>query len=89
MGRLQSFQQHKLRIWIKLDVFNLFNNQKQIRWNTIVSPDPASGTDSLGLATGYRRSAAFGTADNNNQFPAPLPGATGGRTFRVAAGFRF
>jgi len=78
-----------LKPWVKFDVFNLFDNQKQIAWNTVVRANAAGPTDSLGLATGYVKSAAFGTADSNTQFPAPLPGATGGRTFRVAIGFRF
>ena len=42
-----------LRPWIKFDVYNLLNNQKLIRWNTVVRPDPASPADALGLATGY------------------------------------
>ncbi len=78
-----------LRPWIKLDVFNLFDNNKQIAWNTTVVPDPTSPRDSLGLPTGYRQGAAFGTATSNAQFPASLPGVTGGRTLRLAFGFRF
>jgi hypothetical protein len=77
------------RPWIKLDVFNAFNNQKQIAWNTTIKADPASPKDSLGLATGYLPNGAFGTATSNNQFPAPLAGVTGGRTVRVAVGVRF
>lgn len=78
-----------LKPWVKFDVFNLFDNLKQIGWNTVITPDPASPKDSLGLPTGYLKSAAFGTANSNAQFPAPLPGVTGGRTLRVAVGFRF
>ena len=78
-----------LKPWVKFDVFNLLDNQKQIAWNTVVRANAAGPTDSLGLATGYVRSAAFGTADSNARFPAPPPGATGGRTFRAAIGFRF
>jgi hypothetical protein len=78
-----------LRPWIKLDVFNLFDNLKQTGWNTTIQPDAASPKDALGLATGYIKSPLFGTATNNNQFPAPLAGVVGGRTLRVAVGFRF
>jgi len=78
-----------VRPWIKLDVFNAFNNQKQIAWSTSIKANPASAKDSLGLATGYLPNAAFGTATSNNQFPAPLAGVTGGRTMRVAVGVRF
>ena len=42
-----------LRPWVKFDVYNLFNNQKLIAWNTTISQDPASPKDSLGYATGY------------------------------------
>jgi hypothetical protein len=78
-----------LRPWLKVDVFNVFDNLKQIGWNTTVSPDPNSATDSLGLATGFVPGPSFGAATSNTQFAAPIPGATGGRTFRFALGFRF
>jgi hypothetical protein len=78
-----------VRPWIKLDVFNAFNNQKQIAWSTSIKADPASAKDSLGLATGYLRNASFGTATSNTQFPAPLAGVAGGRTARLAVGVRF
>jgi hypothetical protein len=78
-----------VRPWIKVDVFNAFNNQKQIAWSTTIKADPASVKDSLGLATGYIPSAAFGTMTSNSQFPAPLAGVTGGRTLRLAVGIRF
>ena len=78
-----------VRPWIKVDVFNALNNQKQIAWSTSIKADPASAKDSLGLATGYLPNAAFGTATSNNQFPAPLAGVAGGRTMRFAVGVRF
>jgi hypothetical protein len=89
-----------LRPWVKLDVYNLFNNQKLIAWNTTISQDPASPKDSLGYATGYVKGAAFGTATGNtvtnlnvttiNAYPVAFGGApAGGRTFQVAVGFRF
>jgi carboxypeptidase family protein len=75
--------------WVKFDVFNLLNNEKQIAWNTTIRPDPASPLDSLGLRTGFIKAASFGTATSQSQFPVPFGGATGGRTFRVSAGVRF
>jgi len=78
-----------VRPWLKLDVFNALNNQKQIAWNTTIKADPASPKDSFGLATGYLPGAAFGTATSNNQFAAPLAGVVGGRTLRLAVGVRF
>jgi hypothetical protein len=77
-----------LRPWLKVDIFNLFDNLKLIAWNRTVRQDPASPLDSLGLRTGYLKGAAFGTADSNSDFPGGGI-ADGGRTFRVAFGFRF
>ena len=36
-----------LRPWIKLDLFNLFDNRKLIAWNTTVSQNRAAGVDNL------------------------------------------
>src|SRR5258705_473754 len=77
------------RPWLKLDVYNALNNQKLIAWDTTVAPDAASAADALGLRTGYRPAETFGKATSNDDFPAPFPGETGGRTFRLAAGVRF
>ena len=88
-----------LRPWLKFDIYNLFNNQKLVAWNTTVSQDPASPRDDVGLATGFIRAAAFGTATGNSvtnvnssaipTFPQWSSGFNGGRTFRFAAGIRF
>lgn len=75
--------------WVKLDVYNLLNTQKLITWNTVVRPDPNSPLDSLGLPTGFVQGSQFGTATAATNFPLAFPGQTGGRTFRVAVGFRF
>ena len=85
-----------LRPWVKFDVYNLFNNQKLIAWNTTISQDPASPKDSLGYATEYIKSPTFGTATGNtvtnlnvstiNAYPVAFSGAApGGRTLQVAA----
>ncbi len=78
-----------LRPWVKLDIYNLFNNQKLIKWNTTVRQDPNSPVDELGLHTGYVQGPVFGKANANTNFPIPFPNLTGGRTFRLAVGFRF
>ena len=89
-----------LRPWIKFDVYNLFNNQKLIAWDTTISQDPASPKDALGLATGYLRGANFGKATGNtvsnlnytgiNTYPVAFNAAIpGGRTYRLAVGVRF
>ena len=81
-----------LRPWVKFDTYNLFNNQKLITWNTSVRQDPNSSKDNLGLATGYIQGASFGRATANTNFPVPFYAGTletGGRTLRMALGFRF
>ncbi len=78
-----------VRPWVKLDVYNVFNNQNQIGWNTSVRPDPNSAQDTRGLATGYLPGPLFGKATSAGHFPVPFNGSTGGRTFRVAIGLRF
>jgi len=93
-----------LRPWIKLDLYNALNNQKLIAWNTTIAANPAAGVDNLGLATGYTKGSSYGRASGNtvtnynqtaiNAFPVAFnqgeAGAVrGGRTFRMAIGFRF
>ena len=78
-----------LRPWLKCDVFNLFDNLKLIAWNTTVLQDRSGPKDSLGLATTYNPSSLFGKPDSNADFPAALPGISGGRAFRLAFGIRF
>jgi hypothetical protein len=78
-----------LRPWVKFDVYNLFNNQKLIQFNTSVLPDKNSPKDALGLPTGFVQGPHFGTAERNSDFPVPFTTLTGGRTLRLAVGFRF
>ena len=91
-----------LRPWVKFDIYNLFNNQKLIAWSTAIGQDRTTPADSLGLRTGFVPSnpATFGTATGNtvsnlftsaiNTYPRAFDGApAGGRTFRMALGFRF
>jgi hypothetical protein len=74
--------------WIKFDVFNLFDNDTLIAFDTTVRPDPASQTDALGLRTGHIQGANFGEARSANDYPRSL-GLPGGRSFRLSFGFRF
>lgn len=89
-----------LRPWVKFDVYNLFNNRKLVAWNTTVSQNAVGPKDELGLATTFTQGSAFGKASGNtatnldntaiDTFPRAFSGApAGGRTFRVAIGFRF
>jgi hypothetical protein len=79
----------RLRPWVKLDVFNLLNNQKPISWNTSIRQDATTPRDGLGLREGYTKGALFGQATGNGNYPAPFAGQTGGRTLRVSLGVRF
>jgi hypothetical protein len=78
-----------VRPWIKFELYNIFDNNKLIAWTTTVNPDPASPLDADGLRTGYTRVTAFGTPRNNADYPRPIPGIDGGRTFQMAMGLRF
>jgi hypothetical protein len=94
-----------LRPFLKFDVFNLFNDQKLIAWNTTIVPNPATGLDNLGIPNGYTKGPSFGTATGNtvsnglvnniDAFPGGSKGdyfsgsTPGGRTFRLAFGVRF
>ena len=89
-----------LRPWVKLDIYNLFNNEKLIAWNTTVTQNKAAGVDNLGLATTYTPSKAYGTATGNtvtNLFNTAIPAyplaygtaLPGGRTVLLSVGFRF
>jgi hypothetical protein len=78
-----------VRPWVKVEFYNLLNNDKQIKWDTTVTADPNSPKDANGLATGYLQGANFGKPTNDNQFAQPIPGTNGGRLFRMALGVRF
>jgi Carboxypeptidase regulatory-like domain/TonB-dependent Receptor Plug Domain len=91
-----------LRPWVKFDVYNALDNQKLVAWSTTIRQDPNTPRDSLGLRTGFAPTtpATFGTATGNtvsnlftsaiNAYPLSFTSApAGGRTFRVAVGFRF
>jgi len=77
------------RPWFKFEIYNILDNNKLIGWNNSVTPDPNSPLDANGLPTGYIKPGNFGTARANSDFPRPLPGIDGGRTFQMAFGMRF
>jgi hypothetical protein len=76
------------RPWIKLEIFNIFNSNKLIAWQTTVDQDPLSAPDPLGLATGFVKDVQFGQGTSTSHYPPPIPGETGGRTIRLSFGFR-
>jgi hypothetical protein len=77
------------RPWVKVEFYNLLNNQKQIAWDKTVTPDNNGPKDANGLPLNYVKGPRFGEATNDNQFPQPIPGQNGGRLFRMALGIRF
>jgi carboxypeptidase family protein len=78
-----------VRPWIKFELYNILDNNKLIGWNNSVTPDPASPLDANGLPTGYIKPTNFGTARANSDYPRPIPGIDGGRSFLMAFGMRF
>ena len=78
-----------LRPWFKVEIYNLFNNQKLIAWDRTVTANAASPLDANGIPTDYIRGARFGQATVGNHFPQPYPGQNGGRAIRIAFGARF
>jgi hypothetical protein len=75
--------------WVKVEFYNLLNNQKLIAWDRTVTADPASALDANGIRTGYVKGPRFGTATSDTQFPQPYLAQNGGRAFRMALGVRF
>lgn len=82
-----------LRPWAKFEVYNLFNNQKLVAFDTSVTPDEAGPVDANGLATQFIRASTFGQATDISHFPrssqTPSGQALYARTFLVSFGVRF
>ncbi len=81
------------RPWLKLEFYNVFNNQPLVGFNTAVTPDAASALDADGLRTGYVKGSNFGTARSQADYPRATmtPGGTSlyARTFLMSFGLRF
>jgi hypothetical protein len=78
-----------LRPWFKIEIYNLFNNTKQIGWDRTVTANAASALDANGIPTEYVQGPRFGQATAGNHFPQPWPGQNGARAVRLAFGARF
>ena len=72
----------RLNAYIKGEVTNILNEDKQIFWDTDISPAPGSPLDSLGRPTQFVQNPSFGSARNNADYVTP-------REYRFAVGFRF
>jgi hypothetical protein len=83
----------QLRPWIKAEVFNLFNDQSLVGFNTAVTPKAGGAVDAMGLPLEYTRGAAFGTATAITSYPRSAQNFAGqnlyARTFLLSTGFRF
>jgi outer membrane receptor protein involved in Fe transport len=78
----------ELRPWLKFDVFNVFNSDKMIQYDTTVDADEESPRDELGIPTGFVRGSRFGQATSTSHF-VPSLGGGAGIAFRMALGLRF
>lgn len=71
----------RLGAFVKVDVFNIFNEDKQVTWNTDIDADLDGPVDGFGLPTQFDLAPGFGRAQDNDNFVDP-------REFRLAVGFR-
>jgi hypothetical protein len=78
-----------LRPYVKIELLNALNNQKQSGWDTVVTADENGPKDALGLPLNYIKGARFGQATRNLDYPTWRPGFDGGRTFLMSFGTRF
>lgn len=77
-----------LRPWVKVDLFNLLNNDKLVGYSTTIVPVPDGPVDSLGLPTTFQNASSFGSPRGTNDYPRSLA-ENGGRTLRISFGLRF
>ena len=71
-----------LEAFISADVFNIFNEDKAITYNTDVNAVLDGPVDEFGLPTEFTRGDAFGEPQDNDNFVDP-------REYRLGIGFRF
>jgi hypothetical protein len=71
-----------LRLWLKADVLNLFNDDAQISGNDNIAPNFDGPVDELGLPTTFVTTDSTGDPFNNDDFAAT-------REYRFTVGFRF
>lgn len=72
----------QLRPWLKVELFNAFNEQPLTSFNTTVTANMSGPLDANGLPTEFVRGPRFGEATSANSYPTP-------RTFQMAFGIRF
>ena len=72
----------RLRPWVKIEWYNLTNNDKLLYFNTTTRPDWDGPLDALGIPTTYIEGDRFGEATAAGDYRSA-------RSFLVAWGFRF
>ena len=72
----------QLRPWVKIEWYNLTNNDKLIFYNTTIRHDASGPKDALGIPTMYTEGPRFGEATSASHYRAA-------RSFLISAGFRF
>jgi hypothetical protein len=75
--------------WLKFELFNAFNNNKQIGGNVDFDFDFDGPVDELGIPTGFVQGSNFGEATSVDHFPQYIANLDGLRTFRMSFGLRF
>ena len=94
-GLLDLSVQYQIPVWqtaepyVKFELYNVFNNDMLIGWNTTVDPDYDGPVDDLGLPLNYIEGPRFGDGTSQGHYPPWLAGVSGGRSFRMQVGFRF
>ena len=53
--------------WLKVEIYNAFNNQKQIAWDRTVRVDPSSPLDANGIRMGYIEGLRYGLKRFSNR----------------------
>ena len=71
-----------LRPWLKIEWYNLTNNDKLLYFNTTIRPDADGPRDALGIPTTYIEGDRFGEATSAGDYRSA-------RSFLIAWGFRF
>ena len=74
--------QGRLRPWVKIEWYNLTNNDKLLYYNTTIRHDATGPTDALGIPTTYTDGPRFGEATSAGDY-------RDARSFLISAGFRF
>ena len=74
--------QGRLRPWVKIEWYNLTNNDKLLYYNTTIRHDATGPTDALGIPTTYTDGPRFGEATSAGDYRAA-------RSFLISAGVRF